>query len=89
MPFQEKCKRILSELEDAGIELPGEQDADLEVWNLWCNRQGFRNKRDRVMMGRFQSCIARAEKEICWWSMDAFEREYVALELDMLKNKKF
>ena len=41
------------------------------------------------MMGRFQSCISRAEKEIGWWSMDAFEREYVALELDMLKNKKF
>jgi len=89
MLFQDKCKRILAELEDAGIELPGEQDADLEVWNLWCNRQGFRNKRDRVMMGRFQSCIARAEKEVGWWSMDAFEREYVALELDMLKNKKF
>ena len=89
MLFQEKCKQMLAELHDAGIELPGEKDADQEVWDLWRNRQGVRSKRDRVMMGRFQACIVRAEKEIGWWSMDAFEREYVALELDMLKNKKF
>ena len=80
---------MLAELQDAGIELPGEKDADQELWDLWRNRQGFRNKKERVMMGRFQSCIVRAEKELGWWSMDAFEREYVALELDMLKNKKF
>ena len=80
---------MLDELVEAGVQLPGEKDADQELWDFWVNRQGLRNKRDRCMMGRFQNCIDRCEKELCFWSMDAFEREYVALELDMLKSKRF
>ena len=64
------------------------QDADLESWDLWKQRSGFRYKRDRVQLNRFQACIDRAEKELPFWSMDSFEREYVALELDMLKSQK-
>jgi hypothetical protein len=86
--FQDKVKNMLAEIGEAGIELPGEQPADMELWELWKSRQSFRNKRDRVMLNRFQACIVRAEKELPFWSMDLFEREYVGLELDMLRSKK-
>jgi hypothetical protein len=80
---------MCEEAKEAGLDLPGERDADEEMWDLWKQRQGFRNKRDRVMMNRFQMCIDRAEKEIQWWSMDSFEREYLGIEMDMFKSKKF
>ena len=79
---------MLVELREAGIQLPGEKDSDEELWDFWLERQKFRNKRDRVMMNRFMACIHRAEKELPFWTIDSFEREYLGLELDMLSGKK-
>ena len=87
--FQGRVRRMLSEAREMGLELPGERDPDVELWEVWKKRQSFRNKRGRVMMNRFQMCIDRCEKEIQWWSMDAFEREFVGVELDMLRSKTF
>jgi hypothetical protein len=54
---------MIAEAREAGFELPGDADADFEMWDLWKQRQKFRNKKDRVMMNRFQMCIDRADKE--------------------------
>ena len=86
--FQDKAKQMLVELREAGIQLPGEKDADEELWDFWLERQKFRNKKDRVMMNRFMACIHRAEKELPFWTIDSFEREYLGLELDMLSGKQ-
>lgn len=87
--FQDKVGRMAVEAREAGIELPGEKGVDDEMWDMWRQRQRFRNKRDRVMMNRFQMCLDRCDNEIKWWSMDSFEREYVALELGMMSSAKF
>ena len=78
---------MLQELKDAGVELPGEKDQDLELWDLFKNRGSLRRKREKVMRSRFQAFVHRAEKELPWWSMDLWEREYVGLELGMLDKK--
>ena len=57
---------MLHELKDAGIELPGEKDPDLELWDLFQNRSSLRRKRDKAMRSRFQAFVHRAEKELPW-----------------------
>ena len=53
---------MYEELREASIEFPGEEDKDLELWQYWTQRNTFRNKKDRVMMSRFQQCVHRAEE---------------------------
>ena len=86
--FQAHVVDMINELRETGTELPGEKDADLEVWDLWLRRRRLRNKGDKIMLNRYSACSARINKEMCYWSMDTFELEYLAIELDMLKSKK-
>ena len=77
------------ELAEAGITLPGVKDTDQELWDFWVNRRSARSKGDRVMLNRYQACVDRLLKSMPFWSMDTFERQYVALELGMIKSTKF
>ena len=88
--FMELCPRIAKELKDAGVELPGEQDSDFEIWQYWANFQANRAKLSRTSTNRFQALLDRAKHALTGtWSIDYFERLHLALELDMLKGKKF
>ena len=42
--FQAHVVDMINELRETGTELPGEKDADLEVWDLWLRRRRLRNK---------------------------------------------
>jgi hypothetical protein len=86
--FQECCPGMLADLQSLGIELPGEQDPDIECFEFWKSRGTFK-KFDRVMMNRFMAGPTRAEKVVPWWNFDFFERQMVGLELDMFKSKRF
>jgi hypothetical protein len=87
--FQDHVGDIDAELAAAGVELAGELDRDDEIFNLWATRARTQNKSDRIMLNRFASCIDRAEKELPFWTIDLFQREYCGLALDMFKSKRF
>jgi len=87
--FQEHAPNILEEMREAGVELPGNESPDKEAYDYWCQRQSFRRKKDKVMMGRFCQFTHRMEHELQWWTMDLYEREVVGIELDMFKSAKF
>ena len=44
LTFMQLCPLIGQELKDAGVELPGEKDSDLEIWDYWKASQKGRAK---------------------------------------------
>ena len=58
--FQERYPQMMKELIDMNVELPGERDADLELWDYWCARSGNRNKHSRMMINRFMALVDNA-----------------------------
>ena len=48
---------IAKELNDAGVELPGERDNDLEIWDWWKDFQATRTKLARTSQNRFQAIL--------------------------------
>jgi hypothetical protein len=90
LTFMQLCPLICQELKNAGVELPGEKDSDLEVWDYWKASQKGRSKRERTSTNRFQALLDRAKHALTGsWSIDYFERLHLGLELDMLRGKKF
>ena len=87
--FQERCPDMRRELQEMGIDLPGLKDADLEVWDLWCDRRLGRLKGERLFNNRFMQCVDKPAKEVKYWTWDLFEREMLGLELGLLSSKKY
>ena len=87
--FQERYPMLKKELDDMGMELPGEDPTDVEVWNVWKQRQTLHKKGHRVFQNRFLAMIDKPKKETPWWTWDLFEREMLGLELGLLNKKKF
>ena len=72
--FQAGSRRMLQAMSAQGIELPGEQDADQELWDF-CMSQGLsRRSGQRVTMCRFQAGTAAAKHNLGYWEVDKFLR---------------
>ena len=87
--FQERLPMLKQELENLGIELPGEDPTDVEVWKVWQEREILKRKGSRMFTNRFLALIDKPKQETPWWTWDLFEREMLGLELGLLNKKKF
>jgi len=85
--FMARSADAIMDLSLAGVEMPGEKDKDLELWDYWVARGHFRRDGYRCNLNRFQGGFVRVAKELQNWSLDLFEAEHVAIEMDMLKSK--
>lgn len=64
--FNGLLPEIRQELADAGVQLPGEQSVEAEIWGYFSEREFWRRKSHRVNLNRFQGVTAGAEAVKEW-----------------------
>ena len=79
--------RLLMCLQRNGVELPGEKEPAVEVFEWLRERALFGKAGRRTTMTRFAGAVYSCTKLVPWWAVDEFERTYIALEMDFLGNK--
>lgn len=86
--FASLVPSMFDELKAGGIELPGVDAPEKEIWCHLAKADPFSRKGDKLNLCRFMGILKSAEESILpRWSVDAWERTFVALECDMLKGK--
>lgn len=88
--FTAAAPAILEDVARYGLaELPGEDDAEAELYSFL--RQRSRNPvvGRRISMVRFGAFYNALKKALPWWRVMQFERTLLALETDVLKGKAF
>ena len=88
--FIEAAPTMLKELDEAGVfMLQHERSPEWKLWD-WLKTKGqFEKTGRRTTMCRFGGTLATASQQRPLWSMHLFQRTWCALELDMLKGKRF
>ena len=87
--FQSKVARMATALRLRGIQFNPDIEVDRQVWKHLEARTHLAHGRHRVTLNRFQGGITRAEEVISDWVFDEFESEYLGLEMDFLRGRKF
>lgn len=87
--FLELAPEMLKNLEEHGVQFSGEEDAETELWKWLEKRQKFVKAGRKTNLNRFQGSVTTAQRSLPYWWVDAFERVYTCLELDMMKGRQF
>lgn len=87
--FQQLAGRMWHELGAAGHQWPSERPREEEVWAFLQDREFGAKKDRRIDMCRFLASLSSARKALGTWSVDLFERTFLALEHDYLQGRRF
>lgn len=72
--FADSAPQMLNELALQGVELPGEQEADQELWQHLMDKGMERPSNGKVNICRFQGAVHVCEANCNMWWMDRFVR---------------
>jgi hypothetical protein len=87
--FQDNVKQMRKELERSGVTFPREKDIDVEVFEYMKAQAPFQKKDRKCSFARFLAAVSRPSELVKEWAQDRFQRQYVAIECDYLRGKKF
>ena len=80
---------ILQNLVQQGIDLPGAKPQEEEAWDI-CRQRSFATAEGRrCNTARFLGVTSTTCRRRPFWYIDLWEREFLALEEDMMGSKKF
>ena len=86
--FMARLPQIRYTLDFVGVQLPEVKDVASEVWQWCCGRNRMGKSGRRIVVWRFLSGPAALTDAFPWWGVDAFETEYLCLELGLVARKK-
>ena len=84
--FMKKVDGIIKCLKRNGVRFSGSWSEDEEAFRIRCERMHGRKRGRRMTASRFAAGLQKALECTAWWEVDSFEREYLALEGDMVGN---
>ena len=87
--FQEHLPGLLL---DVAADLPEYEDGmttDERAWRFLEEHSAFQKKGEKVNLTRFHSVVKEGREFVKRWTSTLVQCEYVSLEMDMLKGKKF
>ena len=87
--FRLEAPRMLKALQKAGVDLPGVEDPEHELWD-WCMEAGLRRKAgSKVTAARFPGSVASAQCNVEHWWIDKFCRtasKYICFSMFVCKH---
>ena len=86
--WQELAPRMLEGLGESGIELPGVDDPEVELWSYLKSRPWVGRTGERCNMNRFMSSLTAAKEHLPMWWIHLFERLFMCLEMDFMKSNR-
>ena len=87
--FQENVADMHEELVRQGVQFPGEEGRDVEVWNHLKATQPFEKKDRRYCFACFLSSVAKPQECLKSWAQYRFHRTHLGIECGHLRGKKF